>query len=564
MPNSDTVSAEQYNALADKLKAAEKDINRLQRELKMSERHSQVFMLNAQTQNDINKNIASEKARQELYVKLLLTAYPDVLFFFDADARLLLCTQSATQVLNVSDASVLQGQSLEGIVTHYGTAVFSESLQTQISQCLSAWHRPGDTEKQQTLEIVAGPDRYEVKLLAVNDDDGALAGLLLAFHNNTELYKAKDDAVSANLAKSDFLANMSHEIRTPMNAILGLLGSIRQDALTERQEKYLANIEKSAQSLLSIINDILDFSKIESGKLSFVLADFDIYEMLEHLSALSRNAAESKHLSFSCHIADTVPRYLRSDESRLRQVINNLLSNAIKYTPQGWVRLDVGYDNGTLTIAVSDSGLGIREKDIGKLFMPFEQLDLRKNKNVVGTGLGLAITRQIVERLDGHISLQSQYGHGSVFTVTLPVALGQAPQQQRSTQVFSGGQHLNVLVVDDIDINLMVAEALLSEYGIHPDLVLSGKLALEAVTQKRYDLIFMDQMMPDMDGIETTAAIRALGGHNAAVPVVALTANAISGTEQMLLDAGFNDYISKPIDMHLLNRCLLRWLGDIT
>ena len=263
-------------------------------------------------------------------------------------------------------------------------------------------------------------------------------------------------------------------------------------------------------------------------------------------------------------LSDDVPKIIFADDNRLRQVLNNIISNAIKYTQEGRVSLHVFVDGDTLNFNVADTGIGIRQEDIAKLFSPFEQLDLRKNKNVIGTGLGLAITRHICDSMGGRISVSSEYGRGSTFSIRIPLVVG---VMEDSTLNDSGTSVLSfpdsrVLVVDDLDINLLVAEALLSEFDIEPDLALSGSLALDMIAKNRYDIIFMDQMMPGMDGIEATKNIRAHDDYYAAIPIVALTANALTGVKDTLLAAGFSDYLSKPIDEDLLGKCLGRWLDQ--
>ncbi len=563
MENQDAsvITKKEYDALKAELVALKTEKNKLARELRVSENRSAVFKLNVDTQASINKTIANEKIRQEMYVRLLLESCPDIILVFDENLKLLFGTSSVTSIIDIADTSILQGRELDAIVERYAPSAFTDEVVAAAKTII----RDGAAEKKETkLEVAAASARYDVNVLPFYKEDGVFAGVLIIIHDITELDRAREDAEKANRAKSDFLANMSHEIRTPMNAILGLLGSLEQDPLTGKQKNFLYNIKKAGNSLLSIINDILDFSKIEAGKLILTPDNFDLYELLDNIASLISVAAREKDLRFSYTLSDDLPRVIYADENRLRQIINNILVNAVKYTPSGSVKLDVYVKDSMLHFDITDTGIGIKSEDIDKLFSPFEQLDLRKNKKVIGTGLGLAITRHICHAMKGAINIHSVYGKGSTFSLTLPLQLGQLNDEaeKHSEPFFKAAPDAKILLVDDIDINLIVGEAILNHYEIKPDMVLSGAEALKMIAQKRYDMIFMDQMMPDMDGVETTEKIREYDEYYKNVPIVALTANVLSGVEQTLLAAGFSDYLSKPIDSDLMNRCLAKWLGN--
>ncbi|MDR1532735.1 MAG: response regulator [Clostridiales bacterium] len=384
-----------------------------------------------------------------------------------------------------------------------------------------------------------------------------------------ELEIANRAALEASEAKSRFLASVSHEIRTPMNAIIGMSELIPTDNLDKVQKRYFTDIRNMSRSLLGIINDILDLSKIEAGKMDISPVDYDIFELYDNVCSVIRFTTASKSLMFRHTISERIPRVLYGDPVRARQIITNLLSNAIKYTVTGYVELDLGRvtkdGREYLSIRVEDSGIGIKKENFPRLFEAFEQIDRQKNRNVTGTGLGLPITKMLAQLMGGEISVESEYDKGSVFTVLLPLKAGDPAKVEhaRELKCLAMFHDANVLVVDDNTVNLTVALGFLRRHGIDADTAESGVEALEKVAAKRYDLVFMDHMMPDMDGIEAAAAIRALPGkYYKDLPVIALSANAVAGMREIFLGAGMNDFISKPINPVELNHILMQWMPN--
>lgn len=368
-------------------------------------------------------------------------------------------------------------------------------------------------------------------------------------------------AQAANETKTLFLANMSHEIRTPMNAILGMSELLLQEKLNKRQLRYANDIRAAATALLDIINDILDVSKMQAGKLTLVPVHYDFHMLIDNISSMTQFLVDGKHLSFKLTMQEQTPVCLYGDDVRLRQVLVNLLSNAAKFTEAGCVELAVGHTADSVIISVSDTGIGIAAESIPTLFDAFEQFDLEKNRHKRGTGLGLTITKAVVEMMGGNITVESVYGQGSVFRVEIPKVLGDEKKIYRADEkdILIYAPDADILVVDDNKTNLSVACGLLQLCGISAKTAESGRRAIEMVKRRRYDIVFMDHRMPEMSGVETTKLIRGLGID---VPIIALTASALAGSKEMMLRAGMNDYLWKPVKKSDLMRMLKKWLPD--
>ncbi|MDR2599384.1 MAG: response regulator [Oscillospiraceae bacterium] len=372
-------------------------------------------------------------------------------------------------------------------------------------------------------------------------------------------------AESANRSKSSFLASMSHEIRTPMNSIIGMLELLTHEGLNGRQSNYVNAITHSATSLLTIINDLLDMSKIEAGKMELIPVDYDFLVFTDHVYSMFTYVAKEKGLDFILDIDDNIPHYLFGDDVRLRQIIINVLGNAVKFTEKGSVHLKVYCKSDNLVFEIADTGKGIKQDDLKNLFNAFTQVDALVNRKVIGTGLGLSICQSFIEMMNGKIEVKSDYGKGSVFTVTIPLIKGSADKVKEAAITATNKLSLpdaKVLVVDDNEFNLRVAVGLLGLADIDAKTSLSGRAAIEMVKKEDFDIIFMDHMMPEMDGVETTAKIRELGGRNKDIIIIALTANAVLGAREYFLANGFNDFVSKPIDMRDMTATLMRWFAD--
>ena len=385
-----------------------------------------------------------------------------------------------------------------------------------------------------------------------------------------QLNIARDTAEKANEAKTDFLSNMSHEIRTPLNAIVGFSNLLLEDkTVPDSAKEEVKDIVMSADNLLEIVNGILDISKIEANKLEIVNTEYSFKKMCDELITLSKGRLGDKPIEFKTNIDQSIPKVLYGDVSRIKQICVNILTNAIKYTKEGWIEFKISsvIKNNVcrLIISVEDTGIGIKKENIDKLFNKFERLDLEDNITIEGTGLGLAITKKLVELMNGKIVVQSVFGKGSKFTVSIDqrivknptIKLEDSPEPVEEIKT----HNKKVLIVDDNKINLKVAERLLESYGIDTESVESGAAALEKIQNgEKYDMILLDDMMPKMSGVETLKKLKEIPGFK--IITIALTANALTGMREKYLQDGFDDYLAKPINKDELNRIINKYLND--
>ena len=385
-----------------------------------------------------------------------------------------------------------------------------------------------------------------------------------------QLNIARDTAEKANAAKTDFLSNMSHEIRTPLNAIVGFSNLLLDDeSVPEKAKDEVRDIVMASDNLLEIVNGILDISKIEAGKLEIIDTEYSIKKVIDELVALSKGRLGDKPIEFKTNIDQSIPPVLYGDAGRIKQICVNILTNAIKYTKGGWIEFKVSSvvkDNiCRLIISVEDTGIGIKEKNIDKLFNKFERLDLEDNVTIEGTGLGLAITKKLVDLMHGKIVVQSVFGKGSKFTVSIDQRIVENPTIKVDAEKITNKEIIvnnkKVLLVDDNKINLKVAERLLESYGIKTESVESGFACLDKIKAgEKYDLIMLDDMMPKMSGVETLKKLKEIKGFD--TKVIALTANALTGMREKYLNDGFNDYLAKPINKEELNKIINKYLNN--
>lgn len=443
-----------------------------------------------------------------------------------------------------------------------------------------------DSIFQETESVAKFGDRhYEIRVSELYEDK-ALRGYLAWIFDmefidqyTNEIMHLKEEAERANQAKSTFLANMSHEIRTPMNAVMGLAELILQRNCDSVVNQYATDIKRSSKGLLNIINEILDISKIEAGKLEILEENYTLQNLLNETLLVVAQAVNTKGLQLITHFQNGLPNQLNGDVMRIRQILVNILNNAVKYTKKGHITFTVTCEPGCfewvyLKFSVKDTGVGIKEEDKKYLFEQFEQVDVDKNKGIEGTGLGLSIVKELLNLMHGTIEVRSEYGKGSEFLMTIPqkkVGNEIMYQQDWDMKQYLGEEERilfyakdsRVLVVDDNDLNLQITKGLLKNYGIQTDLADGGLQGVKMALEKDYDIIFMDCMMPEMDGTTAMKQIKEQWKkEKACPPIVALTANAIVGVKEELVRQGFTDYMSKPIQMNVLESILVEYIPD--
>ncbi|MDR2522469.1 MAG: response regulator [Synergistaceae bacterium] len=530
---------------------------------------------------------AAERFKMEKYMKLQLEHSRNVILFLDVHDRIVYCTNILLKVIRVKDFEEINGRSAADICAYFGDKHLierqMEALQTirttrtalALDDQVYVIHENGERERR-FLNVIFTP------LLG---DNGEYGGAIVLCHDITDM-QARILAEDANAAKDQFIASVSHELRTPLNAVLGLTElELRKDLPGET----IVNLEKiyaAGQSLLALINEVLDVSKIGAGQFTLDEDEYDFTEMISEALSINVVRLTSRPVAFAVDVDERIPSRLCGDETRVKQILNNLLTNAFKFTEEGEVRLsttcELRGDNAWLTFTVSDTGIGIREEHLGKLFKNYSQLDSRTSRKIEGTGLGLSICRSLAEMMSGSVSVESEFGKGSRFTVRLlqkvvdrrPIGADVVEDLKKFRLLKNLRGELSapqvtmpngrVLVVDDVLTNQDVAKGLLTRYGLTVHCVSSGRQAVELVREgeKKYDIIFMDHMMPEMDGLEAVEIIRQRIGTDYArkVPIVMLTANAISGRREMFLQHGADDFLAKPVNMFQLETILKTWM----
>lgn len=641
--------------------------------------------------NIVTRKMKQIKEQKLEHFNLFLKFCNESVIALDSDLRFIYSSNSFLKRIGYDENRDLTGAHLYEVYSQYRGEENAKEFCQLCRECLQT-HETIERQIEYNSPIDNSGKHTTIAISPATNERGELQNLVIVLKDVTEFYEMKEKAEIAGKAKTEFLANMSHEIRTPMNAIVGMVELIMREDISDTVREHIYNIKSAGTNLLGIINDILDISKVESGKIELLEDEYEFASIINDITNMAVVRINEKDIDFLVEIDPTIPYKLYGDEIRLRQIIINLVNNAIKFTTSGFVKLKIESqtieDNEVkLKVSVKDTGMGIKEEDLEKLFESFKQVDTRKNRNIEGTGLGLAISKSLVELMGGKIFVESVYGQGSEFSFIVnqkitnykgfaevndeklnenilvyeeqktyegslkytfeslglkvdyckdelefinliegksynhifasykiiekykgeildrnssiklnaminrgeayhivdEVTYIQKPlyslsiasilneenisllyaKDSNENQVSFIAPEAKILIVDDNAVNLKVACGFMSQYQMEMDTAISGFEALEMVTKKKYNLIFMDHMMPEMDGLDTTKAIRSINGeYYKNVPIVALTANAINGAKEMFLSNLMQDFLSKPIDAKKLNNVLKRWIPN--
>jgi len=514
-------------------------------------------------------------------LKTIISSLPDAVFCKDLNFKYTLCNKYLAGLFNKKVEDILGRDDLNAM------GLTGETAKLAYETDLKVVNKQQRATYEEWLSCADGVSRLFETVKSPLILDGAVIGIVAIGRDITQRKAMEEELRATSLAKSAFLANMSHELRTPLNVVIGLTDLVlEENNLAGHITENLVKISDAGNTLLSIVNDILDFSKIESGKIELTPVEYHLSSLLNDIITLVSTRLGEKPITFKLNISDDLPNSIYGDDLRVKQILNNLLSNAIKYTRGGTIELSVNCkrDGGDLLLeaSVKDTGIGISVENLKKLFADYNQVDTRANRNIEGTGLGLAITKRLTELMGGEIHVESEYGKGSTFSFYIrqgfvsDTPIGPAVAENLRKFRYADNKravtkkllrhdlsHARVLIVDDMQTNLDVAAGLLRKYKMQVDCLHSGPEAIERIRSGNpvYNAIFMDHMMPGMDGIEAAGAIRSLSSEYARkIPIIALTANAIQGTDTMFYEHGFQAFISKPIDIVELDSVIKKWV----
>lgn len=565
-------------------------IKKLDRQIVMLDEKIARFKSISEAKAKISSVIKADHETQEKYMSLMMDNISNIIILLDKNLRIINTSKSFISVLGIDVFSKIKNLEIDFILRKYISTEFSEKIISMINESIEANQK---IASEGSIDMGFTIVYYSVSVTAMrNEITGDLFGIAIMLNDITELLNAKKDAEQANKAKSDFLATMSHEIRTPLNAVIGISDILLQNEnLLPETRTEIKKIRNSGNSLLYLVNDILDFSKIESGKLEIIPVNYDFATILHDTIQLNVVRIDKKPIVFKANIDKNIPKTFFGDELRIKQILNNLLSNAIKYTNEGEIYFGVSCvkngDTATISFTIKDTGIGIKKEEYWKLFGKYQRIDAKANRKTEGAGLGLSITKQLAELMDGKISFESEFGKGSQFIVEIKqkiidnTPIGEMSGENINSSGFTERRKTDktgilrkrmdngkVLIVDDVEINLDVAKGLMAPYGLQIDTAQSGIEAIEKIESLNtiYDVIFMDHMMPEMDGIEAVKIIRNKISKKIdyvkTIPVIALTANAILGTNKIFLENGFDDFLSKPIDIKKLDEILTKYVYE--
>ena len=508
-------------------------------------------------------------------VEAIVNNYKGIIWSVDIDRIITSFSGQFLKVIGIEPEFIV-GKKISGALKKFGSTEMLQKIEKTFSDGPQEW-----------ITEISGR-MLQSHSMPMYNNDGNLIGIVGSSNDVTELIRLSK-ALAATEEKDRFFARMSHEMRTPLNAVIGLSELIiEQGGLSQETRENMEKVCNAGSSLLYMVNDILDISKIESGKFQLVPVEYDTAGMIIDSITQSMMHKADKPIEFILNIEENLPQSLFGDEIRIKQILNNLLSNAFKYTREGSVEFNIKYnhkeDNGILDIFIKDTGIGISQENLKDIFNDYSQHDLSANRKIQGTGLGMPITKMLLDMMEGSISIESEYGKGSIFYVRIPQKpvtnetigpdtvssiksfhySGRRRHSSRSTRITLPYAH--VLVVDDVELNLDVARGLMKPYMMHVDCVTNGKAAVDAIRDEKvkYNAVFMDHMMPGMDGVEAVRIIREEIGTEYAktVPIIAFTANALSGNEDMFLSNGFQAFMTKPIESSRLDAYIKKWVRN--